>query len=105
MSKIKISKLSSKTKNSNEKSLGSLLKSARKAKNLSQGDVAKKLGYTTSQFISNIERNLANPPLGIIRKLVQLYGMNSEHIRDMLLVQYEKKVVKALKIESVSKSY
>lgn len=41
----------------------------RKKKNLSQGDVAKAMGYSTSQFISNWERGISHPPPNSIEKL------------------------------------
>ena len=80
--------------------LGLILKGARVEKGMSQGEVASFLGYSTPQFISNIERNLANPPLAIIRKLVTLYGVHPEHIYKALVSQYESKVAKALKLKS-----
>ena len=43
--------------------LGPFLKKARSKMGLSQRDVADKLGYTSPQFISNVERGLCSPPL------------------------------------------
>ena len=41
---------------------GSYLKRMRKKRNVTQADLAKELGYGSSQFVSNWERGLCNPP-------------------------------------------
>lgn len=48
--------------------ISKLVKSRRKALGLRQIDLSNKLGFTTMQFISNIERGLASlPPKHFIR--------------------------------------
>jgi transcriptional regulator with XRE-family HTH domain len=85
-------------------SLGAVLKSARETKGLSQGEVAKILGYGSPQFISNIERNLAHPPLTIISKLVDLYQLDSKFVLTLMVSQYENKVAQALSLAKSRKS-
>lgn len=53
--------------------LGCFLKDRRSSAGLSQADVAKKLGYTTSQFISNWERGLSTPPIEVLKILAEMY--------------------------------
>lgn len=61
------------------------LKTARKQLGLSQGDVAKKMGYDSAQFISNIERSLASPPIESIFKLSEVLGFNYRVFATILL--------------------
>ncbi len=41
-------------------------------------DVSKALGYSSPQFISNWERDLSKPPLKILVKLLDFYGINKK---------------------------
>lgn len=61
------------------------LKAARESAGLTQMEVADKLGYSTSQFISNWERGLSAPPLKVIKSLAGLYGIPMEEIFDCIL--------------------
>jgi transcriptional regulator with XRE-family HTH domain len=84
--------------------LGEVLKNARLARGLSQGDVAKALGYGSPQFISNIERDLAHPPLTIISKLVEMYNLDSNIVLGIMVSQYTEKVAHALRLAKSRKS-
>lgn len=65
--------------------LGIFLKEKRTTVGLSQADVAKVLGYSTPQFISNWERGISSPPINILKKLGQLYKVTSEEIFEVTL--------------------
>lgn len=65
--------------------LAKFLKEKRVQSGLSQKDVAEKLGYSTSQFISNWERGISHPPLNTLRSLSQLYKINPEEMFEVLL--------------------
>lgn len=65
--------------------LAKFLKEKRVQSGLSQKDVAERLGYSTSQFISNWERGISHPPLNTLRSLSQLYKINPEEMFDVLL--------------------
>ncbi len=57
---------------------------------LSQGHVAKALGYKTSQIVSNWERNVCSPPVKDIRKLIDLYNINiDEYVKTIMSEQLE----------------
>lgn len=62
------------------KDLGLFLKNKRIEAGLTQKDVAKKMGYTSPQFISNWERGLTAPPLSTIRSLIKLYNLQAQEI-------------------------
>lgn len=66
-------------------SLGEFLKSKRENASLSQGDVAKKLKYTSPQFISNWERGVSSPPIKVLKVLSDLYKISSDEVFNLIL--------------------
>lgn len=70
---------------STENSLAVFLKDKRIVAGLSQKDVALKLGYSTSQFISNWERGISQPPLATLRKIAELYKVSADEMFNVLL--------------------
>lgn len=78
------------------RSLGSYLKEKRIKAGITQADVANKLGYSTPQFISNIERGLCSPPLKNLKVLVRLYKIPVDEIMRLILREQETILRKAL---------
>ncbi len=76
------------------KEVAQFLKTARLAKSLSQMEVAHKLGYNTSQFVSNWERGIASPPVAILRRLAKVYGINGEDLFARILTDTERQMRK-----------
>jgi len=68
-------------------SFGSYLKTARESRNITQSELAKKLGYTTSQFISNWERGLCDPPFDAIPEISHFLGLSKRDIVNVILEQ------------------
>lgn len=60
------------------KKLGKFLRTERVKAGLTQGEIAGKLGYSSPQFISNIERGLSVIPLKTLAVLVSEYRINHE---------------------------
>ena len=79
------------------KNLGNFLRQARMKKGFSQGQVAKKLGYTSPQFISNFERGIASPPCKNLKVLVDMYGISPN---ELIEIMYEEQQMQ-LKAEMV----
>lgn len=52
-----------------------ILLSIRNTYSLSQWQLAKRLGYTSPQFVSNIERGLCGLPLESVKIIKAAYGM------------------------------
>lgn len=52
---------------------GSYLREKRKGVDLTQREVADKLGYSSAQFVSNFERGLSLPPLSKLKLMFRLY--------------------------------
>lgn len=67
------------------KKLGQYLKDVREQSKLTQADVSSKLGYTSPQFISNIERGISVIPLKTLARMVNLYRVNPEVVVRMIL--------------------
>jgi transcriptional regulator with XRE-family HTH domain len=67
--------------------LGSFLKKKRLENGYSQGDMAKLLGYTNPQPISNCERGLSSLPVSKLRKVISLFKITPEEMTDVLLDQ------------------
>ena len=65
--------------------IAKFLKDKRIEAGLSQGAVAKKLGYTSPQFISNWERGLSRPPVETLRKVAQIYNISPNEMFDVIL--------------------
>ena len=63
--------------------LGLYLREKRVKKNITQVEVADKLGYR-SQFIANWERGASSPPVPALRKLVAIYGISQKEVLDFL---------------------
>jgi transcriptional regulator with XRE-family HTH domain len=57
--------------------LGKYLRQQRLKRGMSQSEVAKRLGYSTAQFISNWERGMSSPPVKTLRKLAQFYDISA----------------------------
>lgn len=65
--------------------LAKFLKEKRTLAGLSQKDVATSLGYSTSQFISNWERGISQPPIHTLRKLAKMYAVSPDQMFQVLL--------------------
>lgn len=68
-----------------ENKLALFLKDKRNKSGLSQKDVATKLGYSTSQFISNWERGISQPPINTLRTLANMYHVSADEMFNVLL--------------------
>lgn len=75
---------------------GSYLKSKRESSGLTQSEVAKKLGYGSSQFISNIERGISSVPIKALKMLIQIYEIDPIETVDALLSEKREKLIQSL---------
>ncbi|MDC0980301.1 helix-turn-helix transcriptional regulator [Bdellovibrionales bacterium] len=79
--------------------LGKYLREKRVSLNLTQREVAKELGYTTAQFLSNVERGVCAFPIDQLGKLSRLYDIDKQEILNLLMDEYEDIFRKALKMK------
>lgn len=67
------------------KELGNYLRDHRVRAGLSQMQVSRELGYSTSQFLSNCERGISSLPLEKLPILVKLYRLRKKDLIDFIL--------------------
>jgi transcriptional regulator with XRE-family HTH domain len=60
------------------KKLGHFLKGVREDAAITQAQVSERLGYTSPQFISNIERGISVVPLKTLARMISLYKGSPE---------------------------
>lgn len=64
------------------------LKAARVKKGLTQLEVAKDLGLTTSQYVSNYERELCYPSMATINHFINNNWISRKNAEEMLVKEY-----------------
>lgn len=67
---------------------GQFLKKVRYRHNLSQSELAEKLGGVTPQFISNIENGIAGIPPKYIKKISSKFDVKEESIIGIMVVDF-----------------
>lgn len=67
------------------RTLSDYLRQKRVDSGLSQLDVAKVLGYSSPQFVSNWERGLVSPPLETIAVLIELYKIQPAEVIEKIM--------------------
>jgi transcriptional regulator with XRE-family HTH domain len=72
-----------------DSNLAEYLKNKRVHAGLTQSDVARKMGYSSPQFVSNWERALARPPVTVLKELTKLYKVSADEVFRMLLGEVE----------------
>lgn len=77
--------------------VGTKLKCWREKVQMSQGEVARKLKYTSPQFISNWERGLSMPPMEVLPKLLNLYSLSPDELTDVIY-RYQEKLLEAQRL-------
>ena len=88
---IRVNLRESKMLEYDRKKLGQYLKDTReKVASMTQAEVSLKLGYTSPQFISNIERGISVAPLKTLSKMVALYKVGPDHVVKIILESQRK---------------
>jgi transcriptional regulator with XRE-family HTH domain len=80
--------------------IGDYLRRKREANGLTQYFVAQKLGYSSSQFVSNVERGLSSVPLKALKVLVDLYKLNPDEVIELILSRKRERLLQVLKYGS-----
>jgi transcriptional regulator with XRE-family HTH domain len=87
----------------NKEAFGTMLAQARVNAGISQIALAKKMGYSSPQYVSNWERGICGPPLDKLHVLSKSLRINPEIILDMILTETEDYLRSELKLKSSSK--
>lgn len=83
--------------------LGTFLYEKRIATGMTQSQVAKELGYGTSQFISNWERGISAPPIVAIATLCRLYRVSEEELFELIVKSSLERTEASLRAEFQAK--
>lgn len=67
------------------KKLGIFLRAQRENSQKTQREVSKRLGYTSPQFISNIERGSSVIPLKTLARMINLYNIQADEVVNIIL--------------------
>lgn len=67
----------------NHSKISKYLRGCRLKAGISQGEIARALGYSSAQFVSNWERGKSMPPMNAVPKLAKLIKLNPQHIVDL----------------------
>ncbi len=81
----------------NSKQLGRFLRKKRIVAGLTQGELAKSLGFSSSQFVSNIERGVAAIPAPRVQDYSRTIGVDNKELSKLVLDASNDKVVKKTK--------
>lgn len=71
---------------------GILIKNYRKKSSMSQGFLAKKLGYSNGQFISNWERGVAPIPVHKVREICKLLDIDVDKFKKTMIDEFKAKM-------------
>lgn len=61
--------------------MNQFLKTRRLQAVMTQQQASALLGYQSSQFLSNLERGLSKPPIPVLIKMCNIYGISEEDMR------------------------
>jgi transcriptional regulator with XRE-family HTH domain len=86
----------------NKETFGKFLLNARTQSGLSQLALARELGYTSPQYVSNWERGVCGPPLDKLNDLSRLLRIDSKVVMKMILDDTEAYLRKELRLDAVS---
>ena len=69
--------------------LSKFLQEARVKSGLSQVELARKLSYSSPQFVSNWERGLCSPPVDKLYEVSQILNVEPKDLMDIILIDTE----------------
>lgn len=76
---------------------GNQWKNFREKAGLTQREVSDSLGYSTPQFISNVERGRCRFPVEKLPKIKKLYRLSNEQVIDIFLSEEKQSLLKVFK--------
>ena len=88
----------------NKKNMSIQWRQHREKAGLTQKEVSDALGYTTPQFISNVERGRCRFPVEKLTKLKRLYRLSSDQLVDMIMVDEKRGLVSHFKKWGISRA-
>lgn len=85
------------------KSINEYFKNIRLKADMSQGELAAKMGYTSSQFVSNWERGLSIVPLHKAVLFCKITGTNVKDFKAAMIEESTKRIERVFTLHSKNK--
>lgn len=89
--------MKSKTNSGSSRINGNQWKILREKAGLTQRDVSDSLGYSTPQFISNVERGRCRFPVQKLPKIKKLYKLSTDQVLDLFLSEEKNSLLRVFK--------
>lgn len=74
------------------KQIGQIIRQKREARNMTQLELSRLLGYQSTQFVSLFERGMSKVPLNVLGKLSVVLEIPESRLKRILLNEYKRKV-------------
>ena len=81
------------------KEIGQILRTHREIKQITQLQLATKLGYDSTQFISLFERGISKCPTKVIGKLCKILDIDQKHFYDVIMKEFSRSLKLDLNIK------
>ena len=79
--------------------MAKLIRAARQFQNMTQAELAKELGYSSCQFVSNIERGCSTLPLDKFKKISPLLDLSLDALASAYLVDVKAQIRRHLNLK------
>lgn len=73
-------------------SVAEFFKKARENANMTQKEISDKLGYSTPQFISNVERGICLFPMAKVKEFVKVTKCSAKDLKKTYVDAYNKEI-------------
>lgn len=83
--------------------LGEYIRKSRIIANMTQGDVGKKMGNLTAQFVSKIERGETGLPAEHIMALARAIDARPIDLKDVMMMDYEERLDRSMRKQTKKK--
>jgi transcriptional regulator with XRE-family HTH domain len=80
-------------KSSVHNKIGSLIRMARESQRMSQIELAKKLGYSSPQFVSLFERGASKVPVETLGQILEILGLDERKFIKLLVTDFKKRIL------------
>lgn len=74
--------------------IAEFFKQAREKADMTQREVSEKLGYTTPQFISNVERGLCRFPMAKVKTFIKITKCSGKDMKKIYVDAYSGRISK-----------
>jgi transcriptional regulator with XRE-family HTH domain len=82
------------------KKIGKYFRQKRLDRKMTQEEIARFLGYTSKQIISNWERGLCSPPLDKVASLIALLSLDSKEVLQLFVELTREELSKSFKTQN-----